>query len=104
MENITRQDFFNFLKKHHFYKAWINGYDLDNEIYDHYVEYDTFFFMHPRNWLYSGCGALAMINNRPSDMEKDLQKRFDDWRNKYSKRFMRLDEQWIQYVQEHNKI
>ena len=98
---ITKDIFFRFLKENNFYDAWIEGYNIDNEVYNHVVSLDEFFaegYISPHLWLYSGPGALAMLSYLRTDASDDLKKRYHEWREKFLTQNSELDEKWIDDV------
>lgn len=60
---ITKEVFFQFLKDNNFYNEWVEGYNLDNEIYQDEVPLDYFFNISSSKaaWLTHGIGELAFI-------------------------------------------
>ena len=43
MKKIDSEIFIQFLKDNDFYDAWMEGYNLDNEIYDDAIPLEEFF-------------------------------------------------------------
>lgn len=99
---IDKDIFIQFLKDNDFYDAWMEGYILDNEIYDDTVILEEFFrTIDPLTWLYSGPAAMAMLLFRPEDKENDengMVNRYFRWRDKHLSDYMRLDEKWMNFV------
>ena len=101
-KQITKDVFFKFLKDNNFYDAWIEGFNLDNEIYDDDVPLDEFLNdCETRIWLYSGPGILSRIPQWTEDFNPELIRRHTEWREKYMSQYMDLDEKWMAFV---NKI
>ena len=48
-KQTTKDVFFKFLKENNFYDAWIEGFNLDNEIYDDDVPLDEFLNLYESN-------------------------------------------------------
>lgn len=99
---ISKETFIQFLKDNNFYDAWIEGYNLDNEIYDDNIPLEEFFrTIDSLTWLYSGPAAMAMLMFRPEDKEDDKEgvvNRYFKWRDKHLSDYMRLDEKWMDFV------
>ena len=101
MKKIDSEIFVQFLKDNNFYDAWIEGYNLDNEIYDDIVPLEEFFrTIHPLVWLYSGPAAMAMLssNDIKNNKSSSIAKRYSEWRDKYLSDYIRLDEKWMDFV------
>lgn len=80
----------------------LEGYKLDNDMYQDEVPLDTFFESCPKlTWLYHGISGLAMIPNWPKEGFEDIKKRFYDWRSKNVSKYMKLDEKWMDFVHTH---
>lgn len=101
---IDSEVFIQFLKDNNFYDAWMEGYNLDNEIYDDHITLEDFFKGNsPYIWLYSGPSAMAMLMFRPEDKEKDengIVNRYFKWRDRYLTNYIRLDKKWMDFVSE----
>lgn len=99
---ITKEVFFNFLKENNFYEGWLEGYHLDNAIWNDIIPLDTFFeTTSPHIWLYNGPSSMAMYSLVPGDYEnlsKEFKKHYDEWRDKYNSLYMELDEKWMSFV------
>lgn len=95
--NVTKETFFSFLKENDFYEGWMEGYDLDNRIYDDEVPLDDFFDNQLAHlWLYLGIGCLAFGN---VEVDSSLKERWDEWREKYLSVCIDLDDKWMRFVE-----
>lgn len=57
-----KETFIQFLKNNNFYEGWMEGYKLDNEIFEDVVPLEEFFKkVEDRLWLYSGPQAMALL-------------------------------------------
>lgn len=96
---IDKETFIQFLRDNNFYDAWMEGYDLDNELYDDEVPLDEFLSHCNTNvWLYYGISALAWELKEDGNIPEDLLKRFKEWRSKHLADYIDLDQKWMDFV------
>lgn len=98
-----KETFIQFLKDNNFYEGWMEGYKIDNEVFEDVVPLEKFFRkVQDRLWLYSGPQAMALLGNRPED-NGELQKRYDEWREKWLGTYIDLDQKWMDLVTKKKK-
>lgn len=95
---ITKETFIQSLKDNNFYDAWMEGYTIDNEIYNDNVPLDWFLEKCPKDtWLYYGISALATETEWPVGFEA-LKARHSLWRKAHLSDYIDLDEKWTDFV------
>lgn len=113
---MTRESFIEWLKEKDFYDAWIEGYNLDNDLYNDAVPLDKFFKdISDYNWFYTGISALAMNPDSGWDEVlkeakkigehekwKDIQNRWTRWRESNLSSLEELDKEWIKICKDEN--
>lgn len=96
---ITKEIFFDFLQKHNFYDGWIEGYNLDNELYADIIPLDEYFKNTPIIiWLYNGPSVMATHPVWADDASQELKDKWQAWRDKYMSLYMDTDELWMNFV------
>ena len=94
--------FFDWLKDHDFYDAWIEGYNINNEElshpYDSYMQFASGNAM--MNWVFEGCRIMTRAEYANIFVEKynpELYKKIEEWRSKYLEKWKQLDYEWQVY-------
>lgn len=96
MKQVTKEIFIQFLKDNDFYDAWMNAYDLDNELYQEIVSLDKFFEnSSPTSWMYYGISAMSFS---PNYKDENLNNIITDWRKKNLTKWISLDDKWNDFV------
>lgn len=101
---ITKDVFFQFLKDNDFYEEWLEGYQIDCDLFEDNVPLDEFFERCEKiTWLYHGPGICSELINQDYPFKERVE-RHTKWREKNLSKYMDLDEKWMDFVNENKNI